>query len=129
MIKPFAESDFLVTFRGESPESRLIRTWDKVLGYLDYAATNGSEEESFRAHDNDIHNMDSWSMLGHVYPDNDDERHEYQCEIGEGVYLTVTRITTPIEETWVDKKTEDTILDLRAEIAKLKRQLGSQPVG
>lgn len=101
-MRTFEESDFLVVFTGEYPSSRLIRGWDRVLSYLDYEATNQSEEESYRNSENTrLHDMDNWSLLGSTYLDNGgDERFEFSEDIGEMSHVTITRITEPINDEW-----------------------------
>jgi hypothetical protein len=101
-MKPFEESDFLVVFTGEMPSARLIRTWDRVLAYLDYEATDKSPEESYRRPDNPVHNLGAWQTLRDCYRDNGgDERFEFQAGIGECSHVTITRLTHPINLEWL----------------------------
>lgn len=102
-MKSFADSDFLVVFSGESPSARLIRGWDRVLAYLDYEATNRTEEESYRNPENTLlHDPDSWSLLGNTYTDNGgDERFEFHEPVGEMSAVTITRLTEPINQEWL----------------------------
>lgn len=103
-MKTFAESDFVVVFTGESPSARVIRTWDRVLAYLDYEATNHSPEESFRDPKNTgLHDVDQWSTLKGIYKDNGgDDRFEFYEDIGETCHVTITRLTAPLNEEWLE---------------------------
>jgi hypothetical protein len=104
MMKPFAESDFLVVFTGESPASRVIRTWDRVLAFLDYESTNGEPDESWRDPENSIHDVHAWI---HLEPGDDDaeSRFTYSADIGETDHVEIIRITEPINEEWLDDVT------------------------
>ena len=106
-MKTFEESDFVVVFTGESPSAKLIRTWDRVLAYLDYQATNQSPEESFRNPDNTgLHDVNNWSTLKGIYRDNGgDDRFEFNEEIGETCHVTITRLTEPLNEAWLTPTT------------------------
>ena len=101
MIRPFAECDFVVTFTGECPESKLVHGWEAVLDYINSQIndeTNGDRDPDtyydVRQPECDLHNVDNWGTLGCCYANNDDERHTF--ESGEFVYcvgLQITRIT------------------------------------
>jgi hypothetical protein len=102
-VKTFEDSDFVVTFTGEAPSSRLIRTFDRVLAYLDYECTNRSPEESWRNPDSGIHDRDAWTDLAGIYVDDGgDDRHQFRADIGEIDHVTVTRLTYPVNEEWCD---------------------------
>lgn len=124
-MKPFAESDFLVTFTGEAPSARLIRGWDRVISYLDYSATNREPDESYADPNNTgLHDPDNWTHLScGAGEDHGDSRFEFQEDIGECCHVTITRITEDINEEWVDAKTEDRLIDLLVQIGDLKRKL------
>lgn len=127
-MKPFAESDFVVVFTGEAPDSRVIRGFDRVLSYLDYMATNRSPAESYRNENNTgIHSPDSWTHLScGTECAHGDTRFEFQEGIGECCHVTVTRLTNDLDDEWIDAKTEDKIIDLQVQIGDLKRKLQQQ---
>jgi hypothetical protein len=44
------------------------------------------------------------STLGGIYRDCDDERHVYHCDVGEIDHMTVTRITEPLSQEWMEDR-------------------------
>lgn len=102
-MQNFDDSDFLVVFTGEGQDSRLIRTWDRVLAYLDYQATNREPEESYRREDAPINDNDNWIHLETgCFGDVDDTRYIYREDIGEMSHVEIIRILNPINTQWLE---------------------------
>lgn len=99
MIRPFAKSDFVVTFYGECPASKLITGWEEVLDYIDKEINGDLEKDDdrridIRSNDCKFNDPDSWATLGSCYIGNDDERHTYsEPEFIYCVGLAIVRIT------------------------------------
>lgn len=97
-MKPFADCDFVVTFYGESPESILIRGWDRVLAYIDYQL--GAEGDGWSSRNPDectLHDHDEWSRLEWCAEGEEDYRHSFsKAEFAYCVGLSIVRITEPL---------------------------------
>ncbi len=90
-MTPFNESDFVVTFFGECPESRVVRTWDRTLTYIDHE-THPDGEYSVREVGCELHDPDHWTHLDDT--DHDDTRHTFQQnEFFYCVGLSIIRLT------------------------------------
>lgn len=97
-MKPFADSDFVVTFYGEAPDSRVIRTWDKVLAYIDYAVGAEGDGWSCRSEDCSLHDPDNWHLLH--WSEGKDDRHTFhEAEFTYCVGLSIIRLTEDIPAT------------------------------
>lgn len=98
-MTPFEDSDFVVTFTGESPDSRVIRTWDRVLAYIDYAVDGKNDGWTCRSVDDcpELHDHDEWTRVSHS--EDGDLRHCFDKQ--EFVYcvgLHIVRLTEPIKK-------------------------------
>lgn len=102
-MKSFEDSDFVVTFTGECPCSRLIRTWDRVQAYIDYELFQNDPICSVRKPDCELHDADNWSRV--AYSEDGDHRHEFiSGEFSYCVGLQVTRLTNPVNEEWLEDR-------------------------
>lgn len=95
-MKPFTDSDFVVTFTGEVPDSRIVSGWENVRDYINEQINGSPEiEDDCREDDDDINDPDHWGHLELHQGGGEDTRHLFnQNEWRYCVGLQITRITT-----------------------------------
>jgi hypothetical protein len=92
-LKPFAESDFVVTFFGEAPDSRIVRTWEGVLDYIDQEIGAKDDGYSVRDPDWELHAPDHWTHLDICIDGGEDTRHTFsQSEFVYCVGISIVRL-------------------------------------
>jgi hypothetical protein len=98
-MKAFEDSDFVVTFTGENPASTLIRTWDRVLAFIDFQCGAKADEWTCRSPCCELHDHDEWTTLDFSFDGEKDYRHMFdKSEFTYCVGLHIVRLTDDLSE-------------------------------